>query len=55
MSHKKLIDVIKRWVDFSIENQEQLEVECKEFPLPDWNKGYLQCLNDIQTILKETK
>lgn len=50
--HERLI-AIKIWCAFMIKNQEQLKEEWSGPIMPDWNKGYFECLEDLQAILED--
>ena len=48
---------IKAWCLFMIKNQEELKKEWvpdefEGYEWPDWNKGYLECLEDLRAILE---
>jgi len=49
---KNLLNLIEHWMEFSIENQEELKLEHKGMPFPEWNKGYLDCLYDLKKIIE---
>lgn len=42
----KKINPFKNWLDFAIENQ--LEIAQEHTQVPEWNKGYLEALNDAK-------
>jgi uncharacterized protein YeaO (DUF488 family) len=45
----KKADPFKDWLDFAIENQEELKKEnTMPYQFPEWNKGYLEALNDAR-------
>ena len=45
----KKLDPFKDWLDFAIENQEELKKEnTMTYHFPEWNKGYLEALLDVQ-------
>ena len=44
---------LKHFIDFSIENQEELKAEHSDTPFPEWNKGYLECLETIKRIIND--
>jgi hypothetical protein len=46
------IEKLQRWLEFMILNQEQLKIEYKDIPYPEWNKGYLEALNDCMKSLR---
>lgn len=48
-----LLELIKIWNAEAIRNQEQLKKENETFEFPQWNKGYLACLEDLKGIIKE--
>lgn len=41
-------DPFLEWLEFAIENQKQLQSENSTFRIPEWNKGYLEALNDAK-------
>ena len=45
------LNKIKEWRDFMIENQEQLKIENESY-WPEWNAGYLECLEDLKAIME---
>ena len=53
MTDPKLI-AIKAWCEFMIENQEELKKENACY-WPEWNKGYLECLEDLRAVLESEK
>lgn len=52
MSDEKRLKRIIDWLEFSLENQNQLLMEMEYFPFPQWNSGYLECLNDLKEIIE---
>lgn len=44
----KKTDMFMDWLEFAIENQKQLQCEFADIPRPEWNKGYLEALNDAK-------
>lgn len=40
---------IREFIDWAISNQEGLKKENAPSPFPDWNKGYLEALNDCKS------
>lgn len=51
MTLQKLTEFVKR----SIASQEQLKNEHGMLPFPEWNKGYLEALVDIQALLNDSE
>lgn len=47
-----LAQVIRLWLSEAIRNQEGLKEENDTFPFPEWNKGYLTCLEDLKEIIE---
>lgn len=48
----KKTDPFKDWLEFGIENQKQLQLEnTGPYQFPEWNKGYLEALLDVQRQL----
>jgi hypothetical protein len=45
-----LIEELIKWLDFMIENQEEIKLEYAYIPqhYPDWNKGYHEALIDMK-------
>lgn len=50
-----LLNLIKTWNDEAIRSQEELKIENHSFEFPQWNKGYLECLQDLKRIIQEYK
>lgn len=53
MNNKQLLNLIKIWNDEAIRSQHELQKENHLFEFPQWNKGYLACLEDLKNIIKE--
>ena len=47
----KKTDSLKEWLNFAIMNQLELKVEHGPLPFPEWNKGYLEALEDMKIKL----
>lgn len=53
MNDISLFYLVKNWMEFSILNQEELKNEYKGIEFPQWNKGYLECLEDLRRFVYE--
>jgi len=42
---------LEEWLNNAILNQQEIVKECEKFEVPLWNRGYMEALKDIQTII----